>query len=54
MLAVDHVVIADVDWSALTPAAAFVLGTILATVAVLRVVRYVFTIRRDETEKDRQ
>lgn len=44
--------LAAVDWSALTPAAAFVAGTILATVAVLRVVRYVFAMRRDETRKD--
>ena len=42
-----------VNWSALTPAAAFVLGTILATVAVLRIVRYVFAVRRDELRRDR-
>jgi hypothetical protein len=33
--------VAGVDWSALTPAAAFVAGAVLATVAVLRVVRAV-------------
>ena len=32
---------AAVDWGSLTPAAAFVLGAILATIAVLRVVRAV-------------
>jgi hypothetical protein len=32
---------AAVDWGALTPAAAFVAGAVLATVAVLRVVRAV-------------
>jgi len=44
---------AAVNWSALTPAAAFVLGTILATIAVLRIVRYVFAVRRDELRRDR-
>jgi len=33
--------VAGVDWSALTPAAAFVAGAVLATIAVLRVVRAV-------------
>ena len=41
-----------VDWGALVPAAAFVLGAVLATVGVLRVVRAVAVMfaRRGDDE----
>jgi hypothetical protein len=43
-----------VDWSALTPAGAFVLGAILATVAVLRVVRAVSVMFGGELHRRRR
>lgn len=39
------------DWEAITPAAAFTLGAILATVAVLRVVRAVAVMFGDESRR---
>lgn len=45
---------AGVNWSALTPAAAFVAGAVLATVAVLRVVRAVATMFGGEIRRGRR
>jgi ABC-type sulfate transport system permease subunit len=45
--------IGDIDWEDLDVAGAFVLGTVLATVAVLRVVRAVSVMFRQERRKDR-
>lgn len=42
-----------VDWGALTPAAAFVAGAVLATIAVLRVVRAVATMFGGEIRQTR-
>lgn len=46
--------LAAVDWDNLVPAAAFVLGAIVATVATLRVVRAVAVMfgRRDRHDDD--
>lgn len=40
--------VAAVDWSSLTVAGAFVLGAVVATVAVLRLVRSVAAVLRAE------
>lgn len=45
---------AAVDWSNLTVAAAFVLGAVLATVGVLRVVRAVAVMFEAEIRRDRR
>jgi hypothetical protein len=45
--------IAAVDWSNLTVAAAFVLGAILATIATIRIVRVAASTLREERRKDR-
>jgi hypothetical protein len=46
-------VTAAVDWDNLVPAAAFVLGAILATIATIRIVRAVSGTLREERRKDR-
>jgi hypothetical protein len=55
--------LAAIDWEALTPAAAFVLGAVLATVGTIRVVRAVTIMfggelrgrrRRDDPQDDDQ
>jgi hypothetical protein len=46
-------VIADVDWSNLTFAGAFVVGAALGTLATIRVMRYVLGyVRRDHDRHD--
>lgn len=45
--------VAVADWSAVTAAGAFVLGATLATIAVLRVVRAVAVMFRQERHRDR-
>jgi hypothetical protein len=47
-------VLAAIDWDNLVPAAAFVLGAILATVAVLRVVRAVSLMFGAEIRRGRR
>lgn len=46
--------IAGIDWDQLTPAAAFILGAILATVTVLRVVRAVAMMFGGEIRRARR
>lgn len=46
--------LADIDWANLNVAAAFVLGAVLATIAVLRVVRAVAMMFGNETRRSRR
>jgi hypothetical protein len=45
--------VAAVEWDAVTLAGAFILGTVFATIGVLRVIRAVFAIRRREERQDK-
>jgi hypothetical protein len=46
--------LSDVDWSNLTVAGAFIAGAVLATFAMIRVVRALTVLFREERRKDRE